>query len=40
MMREESTVKCRIKGFRSGGKLGKEGLKNEAVESFMPGGFL
>ena len=40
MMREESTVKCRIKGFRSGKKLGKEGLKNEAVESFMPGGFL
>jgi hypothetical protein len=40
MMREESTVKCRIKGFRSGEKLGREGVKNEAIKSFMPRGFV
>jgi hypothetical protein len=36
-IRDESTVKCKIRGLKSGRGLGKEG---EAVESFVLGGFL
>jgi hypothetical protein len=40
VMREESTVNCKVKGLRSGGILGKDDVKSETVDSFMPGGFL
>jgi hypothetical protein len=39
-VRDETTTKCRIRGLRPVGEMGRKGGRREIVESFAPGGFM
>ena len=40
ILRMETTAKCRMRGLRSVGSMGKRSGRTEIIDSFVPGGFM